>query len=279
MEAVVRIAARRKVAITACVSERPKVRTASGAGLMREERASKRSVHVSVRDPETEQPQHVPSKAPSRKEDRVLTLKSWPEKGTYLIHYTRSCPGPWPGQSYGDYCQSLIDGREEADHSGFHTLRRILEEGVIRGSARLTRGKRAVVSLTECLPGELIRLIKWRKGLIRWSFEPYGIAIAKDILVGLGARPVIYGDETTFRNLSDGDKFLFQPRSSGGKDWSVEQEWRIQGDVYLKNLLFQDLAVIVDTLDEAWPIQDQFGCDVTLAGFSGRGTLMPVQEK
>jgi len=272
MEAMLKIAAKREVAITACVSESPKVRTTSGTGLMRDESAPKRGVHVSVRDPEAQQPQRVPSRAPSRQEDRVLRLKNWPEKGTCLIHYTRSCPGPWPGQSYGDYCQSLIDGREEAVHSGFHTLRRILEEGVIRGSERLTRGKRAVVSLTECLPGELIRLIKWRKGLIRWSFEPYGIAVARDILLELGARPVIYGDETTFRNLPEDGKFLFQPHSSEGKDWSVEQEWRIQGDLDLKNLRFQDITVIVDTLDEAWPIQDQFGRDVTLAGLSGSGT-------
>ena len=27
----------------------------------------------------------------------------------YLYHYTRSCPGPWPGQSYRLYLESLFD--------------------------------------------------------------------------------------------------------------------------------------------------------------------------
>jgi hypothetical protein len=143
---------------------------------------------------------------------RDLRLREWPEQGSHLIHYTRSCSCPWPGQTWGAYCKSLIDHREDAAHTGFHTLLHILEEGRIRASHRLTRGAVPVVSFTECLPRELEGIMKWRRGLIRWSFEPYGIGVAKEALLHLGVSRVIYGDEDDFRNVPQDDKCLFQLR-------------------------------------------------------------------
>lgn len=196
-----------------------------------------------------------------------LELKNWPVKGSSLIHYTRSCHGPWPGQTLADYCQSIIELRENAAHSGFHTLVRILDERRIRASRRLTRGNFPVVSFTECLPSELEKLIKWRKALIRWSFEPYGIAVRRETLRQLGAASVIYGHEDQYKDVPDEQKYLFQLQGSAGGNWLEEREWRLHGDLSLEAISREEVTVIVAEIEEARAIRDRFGYDVTLAGF------------
>jgi hypothetical protein len=158
----------------------------------------------------------------------------------------------------------LLDGDEDAEHSGFHTLMRILDERLIRASAKLTRGSSHLVSFTECLPAELRKLILWRKGLIRWTFEPYGVAIAKDCLVELGAKHVIYGDEKRYADLSEQEQFLFQLQMDSGTDWSVEKEWRISGNVRLDKIPPGDILVIVSSLQEARTVASRTGYNVTL---------------
>lgn len=184
----------------------------------------------------------------------------------FLIHYTRRCPGPWPGQSPGEYCQTLIDGRTDSGHSAFDTLNRILVERVIRGGMRLTRGQQRVVSFTECLPQELESVVSWRKGLIRWSFEPYGIAVRKSILMDRGARRVIYGGEEIFRKLPDPDKPFFQLIKQKGHEWSVEKEWRVAGDLDLLDVPRSHVVVIVPTREEAIAIANRHDVPVTWRG-------------
>jgi hypothetical protein len=196
----------------------------------------------------------------------ALVLHPWPEAGACLAHYTRSCAGPWPGQSLAEYCQSLADRRPDAGHTAIDTLMRILEERLIRGSSRLTRGRVPLVSFTECSPGDLDALITWRPGLIRWSFEPYGLVVGKDLLTKLGARPVVYGTEGTFDDLPDEDRFRFQLREPGGKDWRIEKEWRLEGNLRLDEIPAEDMIVVVPTLEEARIAVDRIGCRVTLAG-------------
>ncbi|MBM3302703.1 MAG: hypothetical protein FJY85_22475 [Deltaproteobacteria bacterium] len=186
---------------------------------------------------------------------------------SFLVHYTRSCPGPWPGQTIAEYCRSLVDGCENSAHTAFHTLHRILTERLIRGSNRLTRGPERVVSFTECLPGELNRLIKWHRGLIRWSFEPYGIAIRRKLLWILGASQVVYGDEELYLRLPQDDKYRFQLLKSGGSDWSREKEWRLIGDLNLKDVAKENFIVLVSEPHEAVIIEEAFDCPVALASY------------
>jgi len=164
---------------------------------------------------------------------RFESLYDRRDESPWLIHYTRSFHGPWPGQTIAEYCQSLIDGSEGAGHSAFDTLIRILKERLIRASSRLTRGSYYVVSFTECLPAEIETQIKWRKGLSRWSFEPYGIAFPRESLADLGARPAVYGSKEEFQHLPADDKYLFQARGSLSEIGTTEREWRINGDFLL----------------------------------------------
>lgn len=182
-----------------------------------------------------------------------------------LIHFTRSCPGPWPGQTMADYCQSLIEGCPRSAHTAFDTLYRILQENVIRATSRLTRRGHCAVSLTECSPAEIAILTRWRRGLIRWSFEPYGIAFPKEVLFSRGARPVIYAVEEAFQDLSPDLQYLFQPQGRSRIDWSGEKEWRVRGDLVLTEDLRQTMVAIVPAHEEAEVIAHEFGCRVAIS--------------
>jgi len=184
----------------------------------------------------------------------------------YLMHYTRSCAGPWPGQTIAAYYQSLIEERPESAHTGFDSLVRILEQGTIRGSRKLTRGPSKVVCFTELFPRQLQKLNEWRPGLLRWSFEPYGLALMKERLFHLGARPVIYAVEGLFPDLSDDLRYLFQVHESRGTRWSSEREWRIQGDLHLSVFAPEEMFVIVPEPAEAEIVAQRFNMRVGLAG-------------
>ncbi|MBI5572336.1 MAG: hypothetical protein HY914_20500 [Desulfomonile tiedjei] len=183
----------------------------------------------------------------------------------YLVHYTRSCPGPWPGQTLADYCDGLIEDRLLANHTAFDTLGRILERGVIHGAGRFTRGGLPVVCLTELFPEELREVTRWRPGLLRWSFEPYGIALPKSCLFAMGARPVIYGVEKAFEDLGPDLIHLFQVQRTGGANWAVEKEWRIAGDLRLAGPVLDEMFVLVPSRAEARVVADRFGCRVVVA--------------
>jgi hypothetical protein len=187
------------------------------------------------------------------------------EKGNYLIHYTRSCPGLWPGQSAKAYYQSLIAEDPNAKHTAFDTLCRILSERKIRASGRLIRGGDQVVSFTECAPTEVSHIAQWRPGLLRWSFEPYGLAFGKEELFSMGGRPVIYSVESAYEDLSPELQYLFQIQEYTGREWSREKEWRMRGDLRITHRLENTMTVIVPTSQEADRIQKTYGVKCALA--------------
>ncbi|MBI5115948.1 hypothetical protein HZA56_05700 [Candidatus Poribacteria bacterium] len=184
----------------------------------------------------------------------------------YLIHYTRACPGPWPGQKILDYCRSLVHGDRDSTHTAFDTLMRIIEERRVRGGARLTRGNCPVVSFTECVPREVRDLTEWRPALVRWSFEPYGVAFPLQSLFRMGARPVIYAVEAAYQDLSEELRHLFQLQSPSGRTWAPEKEWRIKGDLEISDSLGREMVIIVRTLDEARKVEECCGFRTALAG-------------
>ncbi|MFH1734581.1 MAG: hypothetical protein ABIE92_07710, partial [bacterium] len=171
----------------------------------------------------------------------------------YLIHWTRICIGPWPDESTADYFSRTINEAEDQD--GFATLKRIINEKRIRASNRLIRGGYQVVPFTARPPEALAELVKWRSGLRRWTFEPYGLAVNKEKLEEMGARPVIYGNLAKFDALSEEDKPFFQLEGSGKHDWREEREWRLSGDLDLGKFNRSEIAAITYRKEEANTIQ------------------------
>ena len=178
--------------------------------------------------------------------------------GPWLFHLTRACPGPWPDQDLTDYYLSLIDGRENAGHSAFDTLIRILTQKRLLASSRLTRGPHKVVSLTGVHFEGLARLVRWRKGLGRWTIEPYGLALDREALQELGARPAVYGDDTVWAALPADQRFRFQVQGAPDLAWQTEQEWRLPGGLDLTRLGRERVAALVSTQAEAAFITDRF---------------------
>lgn len=103
----------------------------------------------------------------------------------------------------------------------------------------------------------------------RWDFEPYGLAVRREWLQHCGARPVIYGDDAKWEELSEQDRPWFQRQGTRvgrrGKsiDWRIEGEWRVRGDVDLANVPSDSALVFVPDVAAArriasispWPVR------------------------
>ena len=192
-------------------------------------------------------------------------FKDYLPERPYLIHFTRSCSGPWPGQSLYEFYSSLADNEQGAGHTAFDTLDRILREKKIRASGRLIRGRDAVVSFTARPLDELGELVRWRPGLIRWNFEPYGVAVSRDYLSEIGLARVIYGNEDAWKDLVPDHRYRFQLHEPSKTDWSEEMEWRLSGDLDLGAISPEFVKVIVPSTFEAEQIAAEYGYQVVLA--------------
>ena len=173
-----------------------------------------------------------------------------PSWNQYLYHYTRAHAGPWPGEDLHHFCIGILRGDPLSSHSALAALARILSEGRIRASHLLVRGKQPVVSLTSRPPRELDLFRRWNRSQARWTLEPYGIAIRRSVIKGMGARPTIYGDESVHRTLRPGDRYKFQSRGMK-TSWVGEREWRLKGDLWFRDLAPGDYFVFVPSGDEA----------------------------
>jgi hypothetical protein len=171
--------------------------------------------------------------------------------GEYLYHYTRASAGPWPGETYREYLLNLFDERLLSGHSALETLIRILQEGLVRAGSKMVRCNADVISWSSHPPGELFEMRKWNRGLARWTVEPYGIAVRRDILRSLGAKPAIYGSDKSYFLLAESEKYRFQLSDSGPSvSWRHEREWRLRGDLALGKLKPDEGFVFVQTEEE-----------------------------
>ncbi len=186
------------------------------------------------------------------------------DSSDYAIHWTRRRQGAWPDQSDQAYHDDLIFRRDSRDHHAFSSLRRILMTERLVASNDLTRGTVPVVAFADVRLTEIRSRRVFRSHLGRWDFEPYGIAVRKDCLNQLGARPVIYGNDNDWSRLSLNERPFFQlATSSDGKhDWRSEREIRLCGDLLLKRVGRDEALVFVPTAEEAnsiaalsrWPV-------------------------
>lgn len=195
----------------------------------------------------------------------VYPLSPFPNSidGCFLTHSTRSCPGPWPGESFEQYADSLLCGTMDADHSALGTLRRIVVGRRLIASGQAIRGGFAVVSLSACTPQQLLPLHRFQSHRMRWDFEPYGLCISRSWLEQRGARPVTYGDEATWAEMAESDRPFFQLAQGASRaDWTAESEWRHLNDIDLRELTAKEAFVVVPNFEAAklivpvspWPV-------------------------
>jgi hypothetical protein len=173
----------------------------------------------------------------------------------YLYHYTRSCPGPWLGEEDRDYLLSLLDNSPLAGHTALHALIRILKERRVRGSSRLVRGNDAVVSFSSRSPQEIGKMRQWNPALIRWTFEPYGLALSRKLLKNFGARPAVYAKSETYHRLPHAERFRFQRHEPPRCSWKHEREWRLPHDLSLEGISREDYFVFIPTYEDVLELE------------------------
>jgi hypothetical protein len=184
----------------------------------------RRTQKINIPDMRVQQPEHP----------------AWP----FLTHWTRRSSEPFPGQTKAGYYEAILNTRGYYSHSAFGALVHILDKKIIHGTKSGIRGGHRVVSFTGLKPTEAIGLMKWNASRIRFTFEPYGIAVQKHCLETLGARRVIYGDKDDFNKLSESEQPFYQNWGKE-KQWMAEQEWRIPGDIHLSDIPKDQLIIIV----------------------------------
>ncbi len=191
-------------------------------------------------------------------------LDQLPNPGGHFIHCTRRAAGAWPDQQVSAFLDELILGQPAKDRSSLAALSRIVRMQTLLASHESIRDATAVVSFTAATIDQLVEMRTFRAHRGRWDFEPYGIAIEREWLVKQGAHEVIYGDEQKWKELSDSERPLYQKigDQANAIDWTIEQEWRVIGDLDLSDLPKDKGAVFVPTRDEAnqlarispWPV-------------------------
>ncbi len=179
---------------------------------------------------------------------RTVAEKFPAEKWDYLTHWTHSFTGPWLDETSADYYSAVANSGSAYSRSALASLKRIIsEKRIFAGDDHARRGER-FVSFTELPPSQAVELMKWKPRQMRYSFEPYGIAIRKEAAVAVGIRKVIYGDGKAYRSLPDFEKPYFQ--MIGKSDWSREAEWRRLSDVPFEKIDRGDMLIIVAKNDD-----------------------------
>ena len=162
--------------------------------------------------------------------------------GDWLIHWTRASQGPWPGEEAWKFYKDMFANPSIYVRSAYETLIRIIKEKCIRGSSWRMSGGEKAVSFTSLSTGNAASLMRWRKRFVRYSFEPYGIAVKRDVLASIGAQEVNYRNSNDTE--TDCDSLFVQ--SYGKKaDWKKEEEWRLRGDLGLDNIDKKDFLVLI----------------------------------
>jgi hypothetical protein len=180
-------------------------------------------------------------------------IRQWEPE--WLIHWTRTCHGPWPGETKAQFFEDFMEWHDDYCRSGFRTLQHILRERLIRASAWRIGGKQAMVAFTELSPVESLPLMCWRPRWSNWAFEPYGIAVRRDWAERLGIRPVRYVDADQWRKIPPEERSF--AHSVGRRDpiWPAEREWRYAGNLNLTAIPTEALRIIVRERAEAAAVE------------------------
>lgn len=166
-----------------------------------------------------------------------------------LIHWTVSRSGPWPGESPRAFYEDLLAEPQSCVRDAASTLARIVRERLVRGSADHMPGARPGVSLTSLSPSGSVALMRWRSRYLRYTIEPFGLAFDKRAIEARGARPVRYALPDEPRPGGEAG-FFVQGRGTRAL-WSLEQEWRLPGDLSLSDFGAGEVTLIAADPDSA----------------------------
>jgi hypothetical protein len=160
--------------------------------------------------------------------------------------------------------------RRSADGDAMDNLATILRSGLIRGSRRMVRTRRAVVCLFDASLAELNRLLVRDN---RRRYEPFGIALDKRYAFLMGARPVIYLPWTEARQILD-ERELWRVVAIDLKrtpplDWSFEREWRVAEELKLPS---EGAVALVETWRDVDELYERFVGAPPCAG------IIPLKE-
>lgn len=184
----------------------------------------------------------------------------------WLSHCTRAPRGEWPDESRADFLDELLLSDEVSGRSALTALLRIVSSQRLLASRQGIRGGFQMISFTAVPVTELSERRIWRRHRGRRDFEPFGLCLRRTALERLGVRPVNYGNEEVWKQLADADRPWFQLQYSttgtAAIDWSVEEEWRIEGDLDLSSFGPADLFLFCDNRESAaslesisrWPV-------------------------
>ena len=176
-----------------------------------------------------------------------------------LTHLTREPDGAWLGEERTQYLDWLCSGTPFVPRDAFATLQRILREKRLRACDRLIPGRRPMVCFAARPPSAWDSLRRWRKGLLRWTFSRYGLAVRRATLSALGARPVQYVEREALLRTPPAERAFMQRARTAVADWTAEAEWRVAGDVDLAPISPAELLAFVATPAEAEYVRAQFG--------------------
>ncbi|MCR9291785.1 MAG: hypothetical protein NXI32_03640 [bacterium] len=180
---------------------------------------------------------------------------------SWLTHCTRSSSGAGPDESEAVQRLRLWQAGREIEQHPLSSLERICRDGRILGSRRLMRSKLRCVSFSAVPLPQLLERRTYRSHLARWDWEPFGLLISRRALQALGAKPVIYGSEADFRQLSADQRPFYQPRGTK-QDWTQELEWRVVGDVDLSALPRDSIRLFTETREQAQRLAERYAWPV-----------------
>ncbi len=173
----------------------------------------------------------------------------------WLLHWTRAPQKEWAGEPREDHLSSRVLSETGNNRSAFATLQRIVDERVLRATSGSTRANVDVVCFSEQPLVNFLTKRVFRSHRGRWDFEHYGIGIRKQRFLSLGGRPVIYGDESAWQNLPEGERPWFQLSQNQARhspiDWTIECEWRLTSSLQLDKLPEDDVFLFCRTEHEA----------------------------
>jgi hypothetical protein len=137
--------------------------------------------------------------------------------------------------------KKIVESGRWVQYPAFESLKKILEEGIIRGGFGFIKGPNKAVCLSEIPLSSLKLFAKPEPEESRYRF--YGVCLKKKHAFECGARPAIYIPDEEGEWIPNEEKWRQVRFEHGIVDFTFEREWRKKGDLDLRGL--QEFYVII----------------------------------